>query len=60
MSRPKTLHRGADDERAAIKAYLRRFQRTIDRKATPVEALGYVIDWIDQRTVRNKKKAGGL
>jgi len=54
-TRPKTLHRGADDERATIKAYVKR-----SLKDGAYIYIPDFIEWLDARTARNKAKKGGL
>lgn len=57
--RSTTLHRGADDERDAIRRYLKRLcakQTTCSAVSTIEQALA----WIELRTKRAKSRKGGL
>lgn len=57
--RPTTDNRGAADERACIRAYLKRIQST-GNYGSGTDTLRQVIAWIDSRSKRFKARKGGL
>ena len=57
MAKAKTYHDGANDERTAIKAYVKRqVKKSVD---TTIDG-GIVLQWISHRDERYRKRKGGL
>lgn len=56
----KTFHEGAELERRAFKAYLKR-QLNLQRGAVPAKLWGSdILEWVQGRCDRYKKRKGGL
>jgi hypothetical protein len=69
MPRPKTLNRGAADEREAIKDHLKRMQRRYDKARPQIpkdlprladHLVDSLLDWIAKRAERSSAQKGGL
>jgi hypothetical protein len=60
--KPKTYHEGSQDERKAVRAYLKRevAKAVRTRSLDTTEALYETLEWINARIKRYRKRKGGL
>lgn len=60
MPRPKTLHRGASDERDAIRRKIQSLRLKCAVGSAARSYMDALIEWIDKRVPRAKARKGGL
>ena len=56
---PKTYHEGANDERTAILAKVRRLSKS-ENSVESLNVLDVLVEWLLSRNERYKKNPGGL